>query len=68
MEILNQKKCHEQSTHDGSDAFKGIDPSNGGDIFLASGRSHGFDILGIEFTPVSEKTTLRKGNREEYQE
>jgi hypothetical protein len=60
VEILNEKKGHEQSTHDGSDGFKDIDLSNGRDIFS--------DVLGIEFTPVSEKGTLRKCHREEDQE
>jgi hypothetical protein len=56
---LNKKKCHEQSTDNGPDAFENIDLSNGGDIFS--------DVLGIEFTPVSEKGTQGKCNREEYQ-
>jgi len=60
VEILHEKKGHEQSTRDGSDGFKDIDLSNGGDIF-----SDGF---GIEFTPVSEKRTLGKAYREEDQE
>jgi hypothetical protein len=57
---LNKKKCHEQSTDNGPDAFEDIDHSNGGNIF--------FDVLGIEVTPASEKGTLGKCNREEYQE
>ena len=46
IEILNEKKGHEQSADDGPDAFKDIDLSNRGDIFL--------DVLRIEFTSVGE--------------
>jgi hypothetical protein len=60
IKILNEKKGYKQSTDHGPNAFEDINPSDGGDIF--------FDVLGIEFTPVSEKSTQRKGNREEYQE
>lgn len=60
IEILNEKKGHKQSTDDGSDGFKDIDLSNGGDILS--------DVLGIESTPVGEKGTLGKCYGEEDQE
>jgi hypothetical protein len=60
IEILNEKKGHEQSTDDGPDALKDVDFSNGGDIFS--------DVSGIEFTSVSEKGTLGKCHREKDQE
>jgi hypothetical protein len=60
IEILNEKKGHEQSTDDGSDGFKDIDLSNGRDIFS--------DVLGIEFTAVGKKGTLGKCHREEDKE
>jgi hypothetical protein len=57
---LNQKKGHEQSTEDGSDGFENVDLSDGRDIFS--------DVLGIEFTPVSEKGALGQRDREEDEE
>jgi len=50
IEILNEKKSHEQATDDGPDAFKNIDLSNGGGVF--------FDQLRIEFTPISKARSL----------
>jgi hypothetical protein len=56
---LNETKSDEQPTDDGPDAFKDVDLSDGGDIFL--------DVLGIESTPVSEKGALGKCYRKEDQ-
>jgi hypothetical protein len=59
VEILNKKESDEDSTGEGPDAFKDINPSDGGDVFP--------DVLGIEGTPVSEKSTLGECHREEDQ-
>ncbi len=60
VEVLDEKKRYEYSTEDGPNAFKDIDLSNGGGIFL--------DVLGVESTPVGEKHTLDKCHGEEDQE
>jgi hypothetical protein len=57
---LNEKKGHEYATDHGSGGFKDIDLSNGRSIF--------FDILRIEFRPVSKKGSMRKSHGKQDQE
>jgi hypothetical protein len=60
IEVLNQKESDEYPSDDGPDAFKDIDLSDRGDIFL--------DVLRIDSTPVGEKGALGECDREEDQE